>query len=367
MKKTHLLSVLFVVLFASCSKEASFIMEIPELTEGNVLVIYANPEQIEAGIQDTLASAAFTNGRFEAVFDSLAFDADYGDCSLVVTDKEGKFACNLPLPMRKGKKTSMKIGELNSFLKGESYLRTTYSGNDYAESFSDFFNKLITESENLQKHPEDTKQIYEKQVALYKSILEKYPNSGAAYSLLIGQIIGTSPSETNPLSDYCSELCLDVDYRNKWAVYLGNVMKDRQKKALSSSVLSFAALDINEKTFTEREIKPHKYVLICFWASWCKPCREEIPLLKDLYKQYNAKGLEIVSISIDTNPAEWLTYVKANPLPWLSLIGNGREITSRYNFEMIPMNIIADKDGKILKRELFGNDIRKAVEELMHE
>ena len=197
MKKTRFLFALLVVLFASCSKEASFIMEIPELTEGNISVIYADPEQIEAGVQDTLVSAAFANGKFEAVFDSLPFDFDYGDCSVVITDKEHKFACNLPLPMRKGKKTSMKIGELNSFLKGESYLRTTYSGNDYAESFSDFFNKLITESENLQKHSGNAKRIYEKQVALYKSILEKYPKSGAAYSLLIGQIIRTSPN--NPL------------------------------------------------------------------------------------------------------------------------------------------------------------------------
>ena len=154
MKKTRFLFALLVVLFASCSKEASFIMEIPELTEGNISVIYADPEQIEAGVQDTLASAAFANGKFEAVFDSLPFDFDYGDCSVVITDKEHKFACNLPLPMRKGKKTSMKIGELNSFLKGESYLRTTYSGNDYAESFSDFFNKLITESKTCKNTPE---------------------------------------------------------------------------------------------------------------------------------------------------------------------------------------------------------------------
>ncbi len=367
MNKIYLLFVSFALFLVSCSKETSLVMEIPELTEGKVLVIYANPEQIEAGMQDTLVSAAFTNGRFEAVFDTLAFESDYGDCSLIITDKQQKFSCNLPVPMRKGKKTSMKIGGLNSFLKGESYLRTTYSGNDYAEDFSDFFNKLITETENLQKHPEKAKQIYEKQVALYKEMLKEYPASGATYSLMIGQIIRTSATDANPLSDYCSELCLDVDYKNKWAVYLGNVMKDRQKKALSSSALSFTALDINEKVFTEREIKPHKYVLVCFWASWCKPCREEIPLLKELYKKYNAKGLEIVSISIDTNPAEWSAYVKGNPLPWLSLIGNGREITSRYDFEMIPMNMIADKEGRILKRELFGNDIRKAVEELMNE
>ena len=141
-------------------------------------------------------------------------------------------------------------------------------------------------------------------------------------------------------------------------------MKDRRKKALSSSVLSFSALDADEKTITERDIKPYEYVLVCFWASWCKPCREELPLLKQLYKEYNSKGLEIVSISVDTNPAEWLEFVKQNPLPWLSLIGNGRELTSRYDFEMIPMNMIADKEGRIIKRDLFKDDIRKAVSEL---
>ena len=74
--------------------------------------------------------------------------------------------------------------------------------------------------------------------------------------------------------------------------------------------------------------------------------------------------MEIVSISIDTNPAMWYEFAKANPLPWLSLIGDGQEITSRYAFDYIPMNIIADKEGKVIMRQLYGEEIRIAVSRL---
>ena len=366
MKKICYFCLAACLILTACSKTSSFVMEIPELTQGSILLIHATPSQIEAGLQDTLAFAEFDNGRFETSFDTLQFSSDHMDCSVIIRTKDGKFACNLPLPLSKGKTTKMKIEKVSQYMKGEGLLKSSYSGNKYAESFSDFFVKLVTltETSHEQQNASEQKKIQQQQVLLYKDFLNKYPSSGLAYSLLIGQVLQANVSENNPITDYCSELCLDIDYENAWAEYLSNVMKDRRKKALSSSVLSFSALDADEKTITERDIKPYEYVLVCFWASWCKPCREELPLLKQLYKEYNSKGLEIVSISVDTNPAEWLEFVKQNPLPWLSLIGNGRELTSRYDFEMIPMNMIADKEGRIIKRDLFKDDIRKAVSEL---
>ena len=58
-----------------------------------------------------------------------------------------------------------------------------------------------------------------------------------------------------------------------------------------------------------------KYVLIDFWASWCNPCRKEIPNLKKLYAQYSEKGFEIVSISIDQKKADWEKALKEEGLP----------------------------------------------------
>lgn len=354
------------VLLCSCSKSASFVLEIPELTQGTLTVVSADPEQIEAGRQDTLVFAEFDNGRFETVFDSLQFEDRYADCSLLIRTTEGKFVGNMVLPLEKGKETCVSVKDVSRALNGEGIATVRYSGNGYAEDFSDFLSKLTGfEEMALGKSNEKEKnEIRAKQVSLYKDLFAKYPESGSAYTLLIGQVLKSDARESDPVTEYCDGLCLNVNYENKWANFLCDVMKERKKTALSSSVLSFSAFDINGNTLTERDIKPHEYVLVCFWASWCSPCREEIPLLKELYSEYNAKGLEIVSISIDTTPAMWEEFTKQNPLPWLSLIGDGRELTSRYDFEMIPMNIIVNKEGKVIKRELFGEDIRKAVKEL---
>lgn len=354
------------VLLCSCSKSTSFVLDIPELTKGTLTVVSADPEQIEAGRQDTLVFAEFDNGRFETVFDSLQFEDRYADCSLLIRTTEGKFVGNMVLPLEKGKETCVSVKDVSRALNGEGIATVRYSGNGYAEDFSDFLSKLTGfEDMALKKSNEKEKnEIRAKQVSLYKDLFAKYPESGSAYTLLIGQVLKSDARESDPVTDYCDGLCLNVNYENKWANFLCDVMKERKKTALSSSVLSFSAFDINGNTLTERDIKPHEYVLVCFWASWCSPCREEIPLLKELYSEYNAKGLEIVSISIDTTPAMWEEFTKQNPLPWLSLIGDGRELTSRYDFEMIPMNIIVNKEGKVIKRELFGEDIRKAVKEL---
>lgn len=366
MKRLFYFCVAVCVLLCSCSKSASFVLEISELTQGTVLVVSTNPEQIESGAMDTLAFAEFDGGRFERTFDSLKFEDKYMDCSVLIRTKEGKIAGNMVLPLERGKQTVVKVKDVVRFLNNESYLTIGYSGNRYAEDFSAFYSKLAGFEEMIvtQNDSQKKNEIRKKQVELYKEIFEKYPASGSAYTLLIGQVLQGDVRDSDAITEYCDGLCLNVDYENKWANFLCNVVKERKKKALSSSVLSFSALDVNEKVFTERDIKPHEYVLVCFWASWCTPCREELPLLKELYSEYNAKGLEIVSISIDTNPAMWLEFVKENPLPWLSLIGDGMEFTSRYDFEYIPMNLIADKDGKVIKRGMFGADIRKAVEEL---
>src|SRR5882757_10240711 len=59
-----------------------------------------------------------------------------------------------------------------------------------------------------------------------------------------------------------------------------------------------------------------QYVLVDFWASWCMPCRAEIPHLKDLYAQYHAAGLEIVSVSIDAHPEAWKRGMGQEQMPW---------------------------------------------------
>lgn len=353
--------------FISCTNKSGLIIEVPEIQTGEIRIIYATPDQIDSKQEEILKNISFTDGKANIKLDSISFDKKIKDCTMILTNSDNTFVTTLPVPLEKGKTLTVKISGIDKYIAREDYFTTTYSGSKKAEAFSRFYNELMEENRKLLKEQEKQKEILSRQSEIYKTYIEQNPESGLAYSLLIGQMTQFKLNEQNPIIDLCSNLCLSVEGENAWAEYLCKILAERQKRALSSSILSFNAIDRDEKEYTERDIKPHNYVLVCFWASWCKPCKEELPQLKKLYEKYNSKGLEIVNISVDTNPMEWLEYTKANPLPWLSLWGNGHELTAKYDFQTIPFNIIADKDGKVIKRELYQEEIDKAIEELFNE
>ena len=94
-----------------------------------------------------------------------------------------------------------------------------------------------------------------------------------------------------------------------------------------------------------------KYVLINFWASWCKPCREANLHMVKLYKKYKDKDFEIVGVSLDKDKVEWNRAIKADTLTWPQMSDLKfwqSEGAKSYLVDSIPYNILLDKDGKIL-------------------
>lgn len=98
-------------------------------------------------------------------------------------------------------------------------------------------------------------------------------------------------------------------------------------------------------------IKGKKVTLVVFWASWCAPCRKEIPALKDLYRDYKDKGLSIVSISVDQNINAWKKAVREEKMPWTNVADFPSEehlIMTKFNINAVPALFLLDKDGQIL-------------------
>ena len=207
------------------------------------------------------------------------------------------------------------------------------------------------------------KQTYLKQVNLYKDFIKKYPESGYAYSVLIGEM-QMLQEDTNPIIQYCAELA-DKKTDNTWQKYLAEAYKFRQMKQITASTLVFSAQDKEGNTITERDVKG-KLILVDFWASWCKPCLESIPKLERIYNKYKNNGLTVVSVSLDTNPNDWIKYTKKHPFKWLSLLGNGQEITQRYDFKYIPYIIAADKDGKVIRKGIEIDGLEQFIEQYLN-
>lgn len=111
-----------------------------------------------------------------------------------------------------------------------------------------------------------------------------------------------------------------------------------------------------------------KYVLVDFWASWCGPCRAESPNLVKAYQQYQAKGFEIFSVSLDDNRAKWLKAIQDDGYTWKQagdLKGWQNEAARLYGVQGIPFNFLLDANGVVVARNLRGEELEKKLQEIL--
>lgn len=105
-----------------------------------------------------------------------------------------------------------------------------------------------------------------------------------------------------------------------------------------------------------------------FWASWCGPCRGEIPHLKHSYQVWKDKGFDIVSISLDQKDADWRKAMDAEDMKWNQYNANGgfdSPIIQDYNIKGIPYALLVDSSGKIVRSGMRGASLDLALEELL--
>lgn len=113
-----------------------------------------------------------------------------------------------------------------------------------------------------------------------------------------------------------------------------------------------------------------KVILVDFWATWCRPCREGIPALKEYYQELNPKGFEIIGISLDNSIEPLNEYIKDENLKWkISYSGKAwKDETARlYGVNSIPSYWLIDKKGILRHFGLSKDKLKKAVEELLAE
>lgn len=126
---------------------------------------------------------------------------------------------------------------------------------------------------------------------------------------------------------------------------------DAELKA-GMSYKNVIATDRNgNKVDLSKIIAENNFTILEFWASWCSPCRAEIPNLMKAYKKYKAKGLEIVSVSIDKKSKSWIQALDKEQTTWISTIvenGFNNEYVKSYGISAIPASYLITKDGTIL-------------------
>jgi thiol-disulfide isomerase/thioredoxin len=140
--------------------------------------------------------------------------------------------------------------------------------------------------------------------------------------------------------------------------------------AIGSKIIDGPILDRdgNKVQLTSVFPKGKKYILLEFWASWCGPCRGEIPHLVNTMSHWKDKGFDIISISLDEKESDWKKAMEEENMNWHQY--NAREgfksqIAQSYNIQGIPYALLIDAEGTIIKHGMRGANLEVALEELI--
>jgi len=112
----------------------------------------------------------------------------------------------------------------------------------------------------------------------------------------------------------------------------------------------FTLQDLSGKTWTFAELRG-KVVLVNFWATWCPPCRKEMPDLETLYERFNSKGLVVLGIS-DEEAAKVEPFIRERKVSFPVLLDPGRKVNEMFVVEGIPKSFVYDREGKLVAQSI---------------
>ena len=220
-----------------------------------------------------------------------------------------------------------------------------------------------TEAESKTKELED---LNKKEISIYYATIEKNIDNDLGYNLFRNiYYVLTLDEKENILSKFPAK------YDNDPSIERIRAQVDSEKNTAVGKV--YTNLTMNNPEGKEVSLSDYvgkgKLVLIDFWASWCGPCRREMPELVKLYNKFKTKNFEIVGVSLDNNSDAWKNAIKQMNMTWpqmSDLKGWQCEGASVYGVSSIPYTILVSADGTILERNLQGDALYQKIEELLN-
>jgi protein-disulfide isomerase/thiol-disulfide isomerase/thioredoxin/uncharacterized membrane protein len=111
-----------------------------------------------------------------------------------------------------------------------------------------------------------------------------------------------------------------------------------------------------------------KPVVMTFWASWCAPCKKELPVLAEFYETYKDQGLQVIGMNVDSDPKAARAHLKKNPLPFPVVLDTNKDIMNRFHSRGVPTTFWVTKDGTIRQRSVgYDDEARPKVERWLRE
>jgi|688.fasta_scaffold97504_5 peroxiredoxin len=153
---------------------------------------------------------------------------------------------------------------------------------------------------------------------------------------------------------------------SKYGKILGSTVADAKVGAVGTMATDFTQNDPDGNPVTLSSLRG-KYVLVDFWASWCKPCRDENPNVVDAFNKYKGRNFTVLGVSLDRSKEPWVKAIKDDKLDWthvsdLKFWNNA--VSQQYRISSIPQNLLIDPQGVIIAKNLRGKELQDRLAEL---
>jgi peroxiredoxin len=148
---------------------------------------------------------------------------------------------------------------------------------------------------------------------------------------------------------------------------IAKAINDAKAGAVGSQAIDFTQNDPDGKPVSLASFRG-KYVLIDFWASWCRPCRDENPNVVAAFEKYKSKNFTVLGVSLDRSKDPWIKAIADDRLTWTHVSDLkfwSNEVAQLYRISSIPQNLLVGPDGKIIAKNLRGPELHKRLNELI--
>lgn len=152
--------------------------------------------------------------------------------------------------------------------------------------------------------------------------------------------------------------------KTKYAQSFHQILQN-EKRFIGEAITNEILIDIKGNEISFSSFKG-KYVLLDFWASWCKPCRQANVYLSDVYQKYHPKGFEIVAISWDRDSILMQEAIQKDKIDWIVVWqkeAKAAKLAQKYGIPYIPFNFLIDPKGTIIAKNISISDLVKMLEE----
>jgi thiol-disulfide isomerase/thioredoxin len=197
-----------------------------------------------------------------------------------------------------------------------------------------------------------------------KQLVVQHKDDAAAIPLLL--MLDDNMIEPETLLSLINQSCTEVQYHP-------NIVKVKKKAeaALSQKegkMFKDFAVEYNGKTTRLSDyVGRGQYVLADFWASWCGPCRQQIPDLIGLYQQYKEKGLTVLGIAFRDKPEETEQAIRDLGIPYPQIINTQNIPATLYGIDALPHTILFAPDGTIIARNIYGEELKEKLKEIFND